>query len=175
MARDQALFKALFFAGDRAADLLQLKTGDIMRFPDNSGFLLNHIWTKTLRSGDENVFALKRDSNEMVCPVGVCLLVEGRGSRVEGRGSRVTSRGSRVTSRGSRVNGRGSRVNGRGSKIYSKLFSNYFLTSSTQKFTGSCLLEFPVPVSAAFGSYFCLSRTFTFPRTLRRAEHQILG
>ena len=42
--------------------------------------------------------------------------------------------------------GRGSRVNGRGSKNYSKLFSNYFLTSSIQKFTGSCLLELPVPV-----------------------------
>ena len=70
---------------------------------------------------------------------------------------------------------RGSRVNGRGSKIYSKLFSNYFLTSSTQKFTGSCLLEFPVPVFAAFGSYFCSSKTFTFPRTLRRAEHQNLA
>ena len=83
--------------------------------------------------------------------------------RVEGRGSRVEGRGSRVTSRGSRVNGRGSRVNGRGSKNYSKLFLNYFLTSSTQKFTGSCLLEFLVPVFAAFGSYFCLPKTFTFP------------
>ena len=69
LARDQALFKALFFAGDRAADLLQLKTGDILRFPDNSGFLLNHIWTKTLRSGDKHVFAFKRGSNKMVCPV----------------------------------------------------------------------------------------------------------
>ena len=48
-------------------------------------------------------------------------------------------------------------------------------TSSTQKFTGSCLLEFPVPVFAAFGSYFCLSKTFTFPRTHRRAEHQNLA
>ena len=51
----------------------------------------------------------------------------------------------------------------------------YFLTSSTQKFTGLCLLEFQVPVFAAFGSYFCLSKTFTFPRTLRRAEHQNLA
>ena len=73
---------------------------------------------------------------------------------------------SRVEGRGSRVEGRGK--NGRGSKNYSKLFSNYFLTSSAQKFTGSCLLEFPVPVVAPFGSYFCLSKTFTFPRTLRR-------
>ena len=32
-----------------------------------------------------------------------------------------------------------------------------------------------MPVFAAFGSYFCLSRTFTFPRTLRCAEHQNLA
>ena len=32
----------------------------------------------------------------------VCLLVEGRGSRVTSRGSRVNGRGSRVTSRGSK-------------------------------------------------------------------------
>ena len=32
LARDQAQFKVLFFAGDHAADLLQLKTGDILHF-----------------------------------------------------------------------------------------------------------------------------------------------
>ena len=32
-----------------------------------------------------------------------------------------------------------------------------------------------MPVFATFGSYFCLSKTFTFPRTLRRAEHQNLA
>ena len=32
-----------FFAGDRASDLLGLKTVDIRRFPDNSGFLFNHV------------------------------------------------------------------------------------------------------------------------------------
>lgn len=69
LARDQALFKALFFAGDRAADLLGLKTVDILRFPDNSGFLFNHLWTKSLRSGDTHVFAFKRGSNKLVCPV----------------------------------------------------------------------------------------------------------
>ena len=54
-----------------------------------------------------------RGENHLLQPAeGVCLLVEGRGSRVTSRGSRVTSRGSRV--------------NGRGSKNYSKLFSNYF-------------------------------------------------
>lgn len=65
LARDQALFKALLFAGHRAADLLQLKTGDILRFPDNSGFLLNHIWSKTLRSGYRHVFTFKRGSKKM--------------------------------------------------------------------------------------------------------------
>lgn len=69
-ARDQALFKSLFFAGDRAADLLQLKVSDVLCFPDDSGFLFNHIWTKSLRSGDSNVFAFKRGSNRSVCPVG---------------------------------------------------------------------------------------------------------
>ncbi|CAH3031915.1 unnamed protein product, partial [Pocillopora meandrina] len=47
-ARDQALFKALFFAGDRAADLLQVKVSDVLRFSDNSGLLFNHVWTKSL-------------------------------------------------------------------------------------------------------------------------------
>ena len=67
--RDQAPFKALFFAGDRAADLLQVKVSDILCFLDNSGFLFNHIWTKSLKSGDANVFAFKRSSNKSVCPV----------------------------------------------------------------------------------------------------------
>ena len=35
-ARDQALFKNLFFAGDGAADLLQVKVSDILCFPDDS-------------------------------------------------------------------------------------------------------------------------------------------
>jgi hypothetical protein len=68
-ARDQAFFKALFFSADRAADLLGTVTTSILRFPDNSGFLLNHMWTKTLRSGDTKVFALKRGSYKLVCPV----------------------------------------------------------------------------------------------------------
>lgn len=57
--RDQALFQALFYAGDCAADMLQIRVSDILYFPDNSGFLFNHIWPKTLRSGDSNVFAFK--------------------------------------------------------------------------------------------------------------------
>lgn len=42
-ARDQAYFKALFFSGDRGADLSQVKTAEILRFPDNSGLLFNHL------------------------------------------------------------------------------------------------------------------------------------
>ena len=68
-ARDQALFKALFFADDRGADLLLTKVSDILRLPDDSGFLFNHLWTKSLRSGDANVFAFKRGSNKTLCPV----------------------------------------------------------------------------------------------------------
>jgi len=59
----------LFFVGDRAADLLLSKTVDILRFPDNSGFLFNHFWTNTLRSGDANVFALKRGSSLTIFPI----------------------------------------------------------------------------------------------------------
>ena len=51
------------------------------------------------------LFVTSLKSNSVV----VCLLVEGRGSRVTSRGSRVNGRGSRVTSQGSRVNGRGSK------------------------------------------------------------------
>ena len=42
-ARDQAFFKTLFFPGDRGGDLGQIKTQKIARFPDDSGFLFNHI------------------------------------------------------------------------------------------------------------------------------------
>ena len=69
LARDQAIFKALFFAADRAADLLRLKTVDILRFPDDSGFLFNQLWSKSLRSGDARVFAFKRGTNRLICPV----------------------------------------------------------------------------------------------------------
>ena len=69
LARDQAFFKALFFSGDRASDLANVKTAEILRLPDNSGFLFNHLWTKSLRNGDSNVFAFKTGRNRLVCPV----------------------------------------------------------------------------------------------------------
>lgn len=46
-----------------------VKTEEILRFPDNTGFLFNHLWSKTLRQGDQNVFALKRAVNKLICPV----------------------------------------------------------------------------------------------------------
>ena len=67
--RDQALFKVLFFAGDRVADLLKIKVSNILRFPDDSGFLFSHVWKKSFRSGDANVFAFRQGSNTSVCPV----------------------------------------------------------------------------------------------------------
>lgn len=56
-ARDHVLFQSLVLAGDRVADLLQLKCLMSLLFPDDSGFLFNHIWTKFFRSGDCYVFA----------------------------------------------------------------------------------------------------------------------
>lgn len=69
VARDQAMFKALFFSADRAADLLGIHTTTVLRFPDDSGLLFNQVWTKSLRSGDSNVFALRRGNNSLICPV----------------------------------------------------------------------------------------------------------
>ena len=43
LMRDQAFFKTLFFGGDRAGDLGQVKTPEILRFPAGDGLLFNHI------------------------------------------------------------------------------------------------------------------------------------
>ena len=51
LARDQVVFKALFFPGDRAADLLGLLTHTILRFPDNSGLLFNQGCIPLVGSG----------------------------------------------------------------------------------------------------------------------------
>ena len=50
-ARDQVYFKTAFFSGDRSVDLGQVKTPEILRFPNDDGYLLNHTWGKTLRDG----------------------------------------------------------------------------------------------------------------------------
>ena len=69
IARDQAYFKTTFFSGDRPGDLGQVKVQEILRFPNNDGLLFNHIWGKTLRDGDENVFGIRRNPQLIICPV----------------------------------------------------------------------------------------------------------
>ena len=69
LARDQAYFKALFFSGDRGGDLGQLTTSEIVRFPQDDGFLFNHVWRKTLRDGTSNLFGMRRHPKPAICPV----------------------------------------------------------------------------------------------------------
>ena len=69
IARDQAYFKTAFFSGDRPGDLGQVKVREILRFPNNDGFLLNHVWGKTLREGSENVFGIRRNPQTTICPI----------------------------------------------------------------------------------------------------------
>jgi hypothetical protein len=68
-ARDDAFFRALFFSGDMAHDLNAVKTQEILRFPRDDGFLLNHVWGKTLRDGSSNLFGIRRHRNPSLCPV----------------------------------------------------------------------------------------------------------
>ena len=68
-ARDAALFKALFFSGDRANDLTLVKTQEIMRFPEKDGLLFNHVWGKSLRDGSANLFGIRRHSDLSLCLV----------------------------------------------------------------------------------------------------------
>ena len=75
LAREQAIFKSLFFAVDRAVDLLGLKVVDILPFPDNSGYLINHIWTKSLISGDVNVFAFRSVEKRLEMYFNICRLL----------------------------------------------------------------------------------------------------
>ena len=56
VARDPAYFKTVFFSGDRPGNLGQVKVKEILRFPNDDGFLFNHIWGKTQRNADKNVF-----------------------------------------------------------------------------------------------------------------------
>ena len=69
LARDQAYFKAVFFSGDRPGDMGLVKVPEILRFPNDDGFLFNHVWGKTLRDGDNNVFGIKRNPQTKICPV----------------------------------------------------------------------------------------------------------
>ena len=76
IARDQAYFKLAFFSGDRPGDLGQVKVPEILRFPNDDGFLFNHIWGKTRRDEDMNVFGVRGNARVEICPI------RGWGSRV---------------------------------------------------------------------------------------------
>ena len=52
LMRDQASFKTLFFSGDRAGDLGQVKTPGNPPFP--------HIWGKPSVDGSSNLFGIRR-------------------------------------------------------------------------------------------------------------------
>ena len=69
LARDQAYFKMAFFSGDRPGDLGQIKVPKIPRFPNDDGMLFNHVWGKTLRDGDANVFGIRRNEQKVICPI----------------------------------------------------------------------------------------------------------
>ena len=68
LTRDQTYFKAAVFSGDRPGDMGQVKIPEILRFSNDDGFLFNHVWGKTLRDGDDNVFGIKRNSQAKICP-----------------------------------------------------------------------------------------------------------
>lgn len=69
LSRDQAYFKTLFFSGDRPGDLGQVRTNEILRFPNDDGLLFNHTWGKTLRGDRSNLFGIRRCANVKLCPV----------------------------------------------------------------------------------------------------------
>ena len=69
VARDQAYFKLAFFSGDRPGDLGHVKVPEILRFPNDDGLLFNHVWGKTLRDGDDNVFGVRRNVQTIICPI----------------------------------------------------------------------------------------------------------
>ena len=50
-------------------DLGQVKTPEILRFPNDDRFLFNHIWGKTLGDGDQNVFGIRRNPQTAICPI----------------------------------------------------------------------------------------------------------
>ena len=47
----------------------QVKVPEILRFPNDDGFLFNQVWCRTLRDGDDNVFGIKRNPQAKICPV----------------------------------------------------------------------------------------------------------
>lgn len=47
----------------------QVKVPEILRFSIDDGFRFNHIWGKTIRDGDLNVFGVRRNAQVEICPI----------------------------------------------------------------------------------------------------------
>jgi len=69
LARDQAFFKVMFFAADRASDLGRCKAEELAWLPEGEGILFNHTFGKTLRDGTANTFPVLVCENVSICPV----------------------------------------------------------------------------------------------------------
>ena len=72
IVRDQAYFKTVFFRGVGLvtwADTTKVKVAEILRFPNDDGFLFNDIWGETLNDGDQNVFGIRRNPQSVICPI----------------------------------------------------------------------------------------------------------
>lgn len=71
LARDQAVFKLQFFAGDRASDISNLLVQEIRELPDKRGYAFCHTFGKTLRGGDgkSNTFVIMRCPEKLICPI----------------------------------------------------------------------------------------------------------
>ena len=69
LVRDITFFVINFYTGDRASDLVRLKTDQLFRLKDREGFLLNFTFSKTRRAGQFCPFALLLIPNVPVCPV----------------------------------------------------------------------------------------------------------
>ena len=70
MSRDLAFFCLDFYSGDRASDLGRIYTKEALLLPEKQGSLFHHMFGKTLRGKDSNIFAVKKCPHDsMVCPV----------------------------------------------------------------------------------------------------------
>ncbi|KAI8516626.1 hypothetical protein Bbelb_052070 [Branchiostoma belcheri] len=69
LARDQAFFKILFFAADRASDLGRCKAEELAWLPGEKGIRFNHTFGKTLRNGSANAFPILAGKSNATCPV----------------------------------------------------------------------------------------------------------
>lgn len=70
LIRDQAIFKIQFFAVDSISDVCNILSQEVKKLQDNSGFVFNHTYGKTLRGyGKSNTFVLKRSHYKTICDV----------------------------------------------------------------------------------------------------------